>query len=246
MTLQTPDKLIYEGQTYYLSDYPSIPLIDEQIVERTDPNGLIHSTDCWREYIAVWEIRDNQIFLKDVKGCYEKLCEEDILAHWISSSLTAKTGDRIPTTLSPMIWGLSAIEKTIEVEKGVINSVATKDNLALCDQIESLAKRALVGAKKEITSRPFNIFSYIESCLPWRKALRNSAHSKDRSDTLLKHMQQLDPSLMSKPGSLDLFRLTIVADELWEDPEFSLRKGWGEEVLLEIPDYLTRKKGSPS
>ena len=57
-----------------------------KIIERKGPNGLIHSTACWRGYIAVWEIRDNQIFLKDVKGCYEKLCEEDILAHWISSS----------------------------------------------------------------------------------------------------------------------------------------------------------------
>jgi hypothetical protein len=241
MTLQVPDNLIYEGQTYYLFDYPSIPLIDEKIVERTDPKGLIHSTACSRGYISVWEIRDNQIFLKDVKGCYEKLCEEDIFAHWMSRSLNAKTGDRIPTVLSLMTWPLSSIEKTIEVERGVINSVSTKDNLALCDQIESLAKQALVGAKKEIASRPFNIFSYIEGCLPWRKSLRDSTHSEDRSNTLLKHMEQLDPSFMSKPASLELFRLTIVADELWEDPEYSLRKGWGEESVLEIPDFLTRK-----
>ena len=58
---------------------------------------------------------------------------------------------------------------------------------------------------------------------------------------LLKHMQQLDLPFMSKSTSLDLFTLTIEADELWEDPEYSLRKGWGEEGVLNIPDFLMRR-----
>ena len=227
MIYQSPEQLIYRGQTYDLSGKPDVPVIDGKIAERIDPfsdkTGAQSSTARRRGYIGVWEIRENQLFLKDIAGRYEKLCEEDIFAHWVSRSLKIETGPYIPTKYG-MMSSLPSLEMSIKIEKGVILSSSTQNNELLCKQIVSTAKHAVIDAKREIASRQFNISSYFEKFLPSRKKVRSSALLKDRSDTLLKHMRKNNSLLMSRSGALYLFDCVIDVDALWHDPEFSIAK----------------------
>ncbi len=63
-TRQTPDKVIYHGKEYSLEINP---LEDYFFRNPGRPKGGIISTGLWRGYIATFEIRDSQLFLKDIQ-----------------------------------------------------------------------------------------------------------------------------------------------------------------------------------
>ncbi len=72
-TAQIPDVIIYKGDT--LSLY-ACPLGSHPQAELMTPNNLFGSkgcffTACWRNYIATWEIIDNELFLVEIRNaCY--------------------------------------------------------------------------------------------------------------------------------------------------------------------------------
>ena len=64
-TAQSPDRIIYNGNEYALHSNPLESFFEKNPDKR--PKGGIMSTALWRGYIATFEIRDNQLFLKDIK-----------------------------------------------------------------------------------------------------------------------------------------------------------------------------------
>tara|TARA_B100001093_G_scaffold515973_1_gene593625 strand:+ start:1076 stop:1822 length:747 start_codon:yes stop_codon:yes gene_type:complete len=227
MTSESRGQLTYLSETYDLSSKPSVFVMEGKIEERTnflEIDEKIAKKLGRRGYIGIWEIFEDQLFLNDIAGCYEKVCDDTIFADWFSGPLGFEVGPYIHTRFgrgSPLI----PYKKTsFEIEKGVVRSVVTKDNGLLYKQITSTAKKAVADAKRTIASRPFNIWSYIEGFLPWKKELIASARSKDRLDTLLQCMHESNPLLMARPGALEMFDSIIVVDRLWDDPEFSITK----------------------
>jgi hypothetical protein len=69
MAAQLPDKILYDGQQMDLYSNPLEPLWTSTKKKRP---SFIWSSECSRGYIASWEIRGNQLLLKDIDGQYER------------------------------------------------------------------------------------------------------------------------------------------------------------------------------
>jgi hypothetical protein len=68
-TAQFPDRIIYNGNEYSLHSNPLEPYFEKNPDKR--PKGGIISTALWRGYVAIFEVRDNQLFLKDIEIEYQ-------------------------------------------------------------------------------------------------------------------------------------------------------------------------------
>ena len=64
-TAQTPDKIIYNGKEYRLHSNPMESYFEKYPDKR--PQGEVRMTSLWRGYIATFEIKDNQLYLKDIE-----------------------------------------------------------------------------------------------------------------------------------------------------------------------------------
>lgn len=64
-TVQIPDKIWYSGKKYILFKNPLEPYFEEYPEKRPEPEYT--SSALWRGYVAFFEIRDNQLFLYDIK-----------------------------------------------------------------------------------------------------------------------------------------------------------------------------------
>lgn len=64
-TAQAPDKIIYNGKEYSLHSNPMESYFEKFPDKR--PECEVMSTGLWRGYIATFEIKDNQLYLKDIE-----------------------------------------------------------------------------------------------------------------------------------------------------------------------------------
>ena len=79
-TAQIPDKLIYKGDTLSLHDCPLEFYPNRELI---NPKSLFGSsgcffTACWRNYIATWEIIDNQLYLTEIRNACYPIAMEDV------------------------------------------------------------------------------------------------------------------------------------------------------------------------
>lgn len=68
-TAQIPDKIIYKGKEYSLNSNP-LEAYFEKNPDKRPTNGIM-STALWRGYIATFEVKDNQLILKDIEIEYK-------------------------------------------------------------------------------------------------------------------------------------------------------------------------------
>lgn len=64
-TAQYPDKIVYNGKEYDLHTNPLEKYFKDHPDKR--PKGGVMSTALWRGYVATFEIKDNQLYVKDVQ-----------------------------------------------------------------------------------------------------------------------------------------------------------------------------------
>lgn len=64
-TAQYPDKIIFDGKEYSLHSNPLESYFEKNPDKR--PKGGVMSTALWRGYVATFEIRDSQLFVKDIQ-----------------------------------------------------------------------------------------------------------------------------------------------------------------------------------
>lgn len=71
-TTQSPDLFSKDGKEYQIMTYPLERFFDKHPEKR--PKVQNPSTDLWRGYIASFEIKDNKLFVKDIKikTCFSK------------------------------------------------------------------------------------------------------------------------------------------------------------------------------
>jgi hypothetical protein len=64
-TAQYPDKIIFNGKEYSLHSNPLEIYFEKNPDKR--PKGGVMSTALWRGYVATFEVRDSQLFVKDIQ-----------------------------------------------------------------------------------------------------------------------------------------------------------------------------------
>jgi len=67
-TAQYPDKIFFDGKEYSLHSNPLESYFEKNPDKR--PKGGVMSTALWRGYVATFEIRDSQLFVKDIQIQY--------------------------------------------------------------------------------------------------------------------------------------------------------------------------------
>ncbi len=77
-TLQRPDIIIYNGVVYELrtpSPNRILPLDtlwkDQKVKQRLYPHPIAMSSNCWRGYVAIWEIANDTLYLKGIDAWQE-------------------------------------------------------------------------------------------------------------------------------------------------------------------------------
>lgn len=63
MTAQCRERLIYNGEEYYLATEPLASYLIKHDIRFIAPH-----TACWRGYIGSWLIEDNKLYLVDLKA----------------------------------------------------------------------------------------------------------------------------------------------------------------------------------
>ncbi len=155
-TFSTPqvfDRLIYKGDTLFLS---SVPLESLLMQYPTRPNlfedkDVCESTGCWRGYIAQWEIIGNQLYLTELYSCcyYKDSIKADlkslfetryvdgkVKADWVTDNLIAPKGKIIRDFYND--YGLF-YEKEIEfrINAGEVLEIIIHDNSKTRESIYS-------------------------------------------------------------------------------------------------------------
>lgn len=101
-TAQYPDILIYKGEKYNLHTNPLEPFFEEH----PDLRPAWTSTALWRGYVATFEIKDNQLVVKDVvipnhergdSSIFKVLFpnQEKVIVTWLTGILTLPIGDMV-------------------------------------------------------------------------------------------------------------------------------------------------------
>ena len=105
-TEQTSDLLIYKSDTIYISYFP-LEILAEQdsiILNRLNDTTCL-STDCWRQYIGIWKIENDSLFLIGLEDCCDykeiplnkvfsdtEIQNGKVFANWYSENIKAGFG----------------------------------------------------------------------------------------------------------------------------------------------------------
>lgn len=81
-TAQYPDKIIYNGKEYRLHSNPLESYFEKNPGKR--PSGGLQSSALWRGYVATFEIRDNQLYVKDIEIEIRDTTTKEFKAIWKS------------------------------------------------------------------------------------------------------------------------------------------------------------------
>lgn len=117
MTAQKQEILIVENKRLTLACDPPLPNISSDLIDLT-PDDAICSTWCWRGYIGTWEIKNNRLYLVNIRGKYKLVDEKPIFADWFSGQLLIAKCERN----QPLSIYNDSICEIIEIANGQIIS----------------------------------------------------------------------------------------------------------------------------
>lgn len=107
MTTQIKERCIYKGQSYDMPGCISIPMNDGRVIQLTgdalqkaiDQDDYCFSTACWRQFVGVWEVVEDRLFLTSLQGAYRIVGDEPIFADWFSDTLYLPYGDLLDVNI---------------------------------------------------------------------------------------------------------------------------------------------------
>ncbi|MGM0582121.1 MAG: hypothetical protein ACQETL_15670 [Bacteroidota bacterium] len=70
-TAQVPDYLLYNGDTLALFSNPLKSYLEKNNIEQIPDLKGCNSTNCWRGYIAFWELRNDSLYLQRITSCHD-------------------------------------------------------------------------------------------------------------------------------------------------------------------------------
>lgn len=132
MTAQVPDILIIRGKRHILFSDPLRKLLHS--TRKTNrPKLKSTSTACYRGYVALWEIRDEHLYLLDLNGFVEQhervipinlerampWLKRPVLAKWVSGELRCPEGRLVSYVHHPFQSEYER-DRILSVDKGVV------------------------------------------------------------------------------------------------------------------------------
>lgn len=173
-TGQFPDYLFYKGDTLPIFSNPL-----EKYFERIGERKLIDfvgcgSTACWRGYTAIWELRDNSLYLVKVTSCHnscgletknanlKKMFGTDIvLADWFSGKIVIPQGERVQY----IHMGYASIyekELHISFKDGLLKNERIISNEKTVNEIRLLKRQREIAKKVQDT-----LFYQVKKDIVW-------------------------------------------------------------------------------
>lgn len=175
-TGQVPDYLIYRGDTIAIFSNPL-----EQYFEQTGKRELpdfsgCGSTACWRGYKAIWELKNDSLFLRQITSCHNKCGLEirnanlekmfgtnDVFASWFTGQIIAPKG-KLVQYIHMGYGSVYEEEQIFKLNKGQLKSIKVKSNKKLTDKIYSQKKNW------ELTKLSLDtIFYHIKNNIDWEQ-----------------------------------------------------------------------------
>ena len=140
MTIQASELIFFEGEKHSLINVPSMP---DSIIQEKSQEFYMESTACWRGYVGTWEIKDDKLYLVDLRSSkYELVKTPPIFADWITDKLMFTTGQAFEGDVARYIAqthlnvanGLVVSSKNIKedriaVNRAILKSANTKHKL---------------------------------------------------------------------------------------------------------------------
>jgi hypothetical protein len=173
-TGQVPDYMFYKGDTVAIFSNPL-----EQYFEQTGKRELIDfvgcgSTACWRGYKAIWEIKNDSLFLRQITSCHKDCGLEiknadlkkmfgtdNVFANWFNGKIVIPQGKQVKY----IHMGYASIyerELHITFKDGLQTKERSVSNEKLADKIE-LEKRQRQIAK----SVQDTLFYLVQKNIDW-------------------------------------------------------------------------------
>ncbi|MEZ4884389.1 MAG: hypothetical protein R3E32_06575 [Chitinophagales bacterium] len=157
-TGQVPDYMIYKGDTVAIFSNPL-----EQYFEQIGKRELIDfvgcgSTACWRGYKAIWELKNDSLFLRQITSCHKdcgleiknadlkKMFGTDaVFANWFTGKIVIPQGNQIQY----IHMGYASIYRELHIsfKNGLQINERTVSNEKIANKIE-LEKKQMQIAKK--------------------------------------------------------------------------------------------------
>lgn len=136
MTAQISESIIYEGENKSLL---SCPLSDFFSLSDTPSPFHMNCTALWRGYLGSWEIKQERLYLIEVKAGFDDDnpttlqdifpgFSDRVFAHWYTGELRIPDGEQIQ--YQHMGFG-SQYERDIliQIKQGIVESMTIKDNM---------------------------------------------------------------------------------------------------------------------
>lgn len=101
MTAQAHERLIFKGDEISMAAEP----LNQYLQNRNDIKFTSPSTACWRGYYGQWEIKDNKLFLIELKAYVEEYREvglnylfpgqKEVFANWFNGEIRIPQGEML-------------------------------------------------------------------------------------------------------------------------------------------------------
>jgi hypothetical protein len=135
MTAQFSESLFYEGKVRSMQSEPLAPYLDAMPLP---PEFQDFCTACWRRYVGHWEIKNDRLYLVDIKAHWKngtpvRLHElfpgrfEKIFADWFTGTIQCPQGE----LLNYVHMGFSSTyerDLLLDIEDGVLVNSHVRDN----------------------------------------------------------------------------------------------------------------------
>lgn len=173
-TGQIPDYLIYKGDTVAIFSNPL-----EQYFEWTGKRELIDfvgcgSTACWRGYKAIWELKNDSLFLRQITSCHndcglviknadlnKMFGTDDVFANWFTGKMVIPQGKRVQY----IHMGYASIyerELHISFKNGIQTKEETVSNKKIADKIELENRQRQIAKRVQDT-----LFYQVQQKIEW-------------------------------------------------------------------------------
>ena len=184
-TGQVPDYLIYKGDTIAIFSNPL-----EQYFKLTGKQDLVDfvgcgGTNCWRGYKAIWELKNDSLFLRQIGSCnyscgleinnanLEKMFgTKNVYASWFTGQINAPKG-KLVQYIHMGYGSIYEEEQVFSINKGQLKSIKIKSNQKVASKIYAEKRN------KELMKLSLDtIFYHVKTNIDWEK-LDNEKHLCD-------------------------------------------------------------------
>lgn len=187
-TEQLPDKIIYQGKTYNLHNNPLETYFKKHPNKR--PAKMMQISNLWRGYVATFEFKDNQLFLKDIEIQYRDTTSKEIYTYKWKSVLHKVIPDGKNIKID-WLTGLLVIPHGKLIEHVHMGYSSTYENYILLELENGHLKKEKHfdrNAYEAFKDQQFQVFKQTDDFKKHKTSLLKKGHTDETSETLIKNL----------------------------------------------------------